>query len=49
MSWLFWSLLSALFAGATAVLAKVGVSDVNSNLATAIRTTVVLAFTGDWR
>lgn len=44
-SWLFWSLLSALFAGATAVLAKVGVRDVDSNLATAIRTTVILGFT----
>ncbi len=44
-SWLLWSLLSALFAGATAVLAKAGVEGVNSNLATAIRTTVVLVFT----
>jgi transporter family protein len=44
-SWLFWSLLSAFFAGLTAVLAKVGVEGVNSNLATAIRTTVVLLFT----
>jgi len=44
-SWLFWSLLSALFAGATAVLAKVGVEHLNSNLATAIRTTVILVFT----
>ena len=43
-SWVFWSLLSALFAGATAVLAKVGVAGVDSNLATAIRTTVVLVF-----
>jgi bacterial/archaeal transporter family protein len=43
-SWLFWSLLSALFAGATAVLAKVGVAGVDSNLATAIRTTVILVF-----
>jgi transporter family protein len=43
-SWISWSLLSALFAGATAVLAKVGVTGVNSNLATAIRTTVILAF-----
>lgn len=41
-NWLFWSLLSALFAGATAILAKVGVEGVNSNLSTAIRTTVVL-------
>lgn len=45
MNWFFWSLLSAFFAGATAVLAKVGVSNVNPNLATAIRTTVVLVFT----
>jgi len=45
MNWLAWSLLSAVFAGATAVLAKVGVEGVNSNLATAIRTTVVLVFT----
>jgi len=43
-SWIFWSLLSALFAGATAVLAKVGVAGVNSNLATAVRTTVILVF-----
>ncbi len=44
MNWLHWSLLSALFAGLTAVLAKLGVAGVNSNLATAIRTTVVLVF-----
>ncbi|HVU35863.1 MAG TPA: EamA family transporter [Opitutaceae bacterium] len=44
-SWLFWSLLSALFAGVTAILAKVGVTGVDSNLATAVRTTVVLLFT----
>src|SRR3984957_19678742 len=44
MEWLFWAILSALFAGLTAILAKVGVADVNSNLATAIRTTVVLIF-----
>ena len=44
-NWFFWALLSALFAGATAILAKIGVSGVNSNLATAIRTTVVLLFT----
>jgi len=44
MNWLFWSLLSALFAGATAVLAKVGVAKIDSNLATAIRTSVVLIF-----
>jgi transporter family protein len=44
MNWFTWSLLSALFAGITAILAKVGVEGVNSNLATAIRTTVVLVF-----
>ena len=44
MNWLGWSLLSAVFAGATAVLAKAGVEGVNSNVATAIRTTVVLVF-----
>jgi transporter family protein len=45
MNWITWALLSALFAGVTAILAKLGVADVNSNLATAIRTTVVLVFT----
>ena len=45
MTWVLWALLSAAFAGITAVLAKVGVEGVNSNLATAIRTTVVLVIT----
>ena len=44
MNWIFWSLLSALFAAATAILAKVGVAGIDSNLATAIRTTVVVVF-----
>ena len=44
MNWLSWACLSAVFAGVTAVLAKVGVKDIDSNLATAIRTTVVLVF-----
>ena len=44
MGWFGWSLLSALFAAATAVLAKIGVAGVDSNLATAIRTTVVVVF-----
>ena len=44
MNWIYWSLLSALFAGATAILAKVGVTGVDSNLATAIRTAVILVF-----
>ena len=45
MTWLVWALLSALFAAATAILAKIGVAGIDSNLATAIRTTVVLVFT----
>jgi len=44
VSWFAWACLSAVFAGLTAVLAKVGVKDVDSNLATAIRTVVILAF-----
>ena len=44
MNWLHWALLSALFAGLTAVLAKAGVKGIDSNLATAIRTVVVLIF-----
>ena len=44
MSWVFWAMLSAVFAAATALLAKVGVAHVDSNLATALRTTVVLVF-----
>lgn len=40
--WIFYALLSALFAALTAVFAKVGVSQINSNLATAIRTVIVL-------
>lgn len=43
--WLVWALLSAIFAAATALLAKVGIRGLDSNLATAIRTTVVLIFT----
>src|SRR5580704_11660683 len=49
MTWLTWSLLSALFAAATAILAKLGVagpnSNIDSNVATAVRTTVVVVFT----
>jgi bacterial/archaeal transporter family protein len=44
-NWLTWALLSAFFAAVTAVLAKVGVAGVDSNLATAIRTSVVVVFT----
>lgn len=45
MSWIFWAVLSAVFAAATALLAKVGVAHVDSNLATAVRTSVVVVFT----
>lgn len=44
MSWVFYALLSALFAAATAILAKIGIKDVDSNLATAIRTIVIILF-----
>jgi transporter family protein len=44
MSWIGWALLSAVFAAATALLAKVGVANVDSNLATAVRTSVVVVF-----
>ena len=44
MSWIGWALLSAVFAAATALLAKVGVAHVDSNLAMALRTSVVLVF-----
>lgn len=40
--WIVFALLSALFAALTSILAKVGIDGVNSNLATAIRTVVVL-------
>jgi len=44
MSWIGWALLSAIFAAATALLAKVGVAHVDSNLAMALRTSVVVVF-----
>ncbi len=40
--WLLFAILSAVFAAATAILAKIGIENVDSNLATAIRTIVVL-------
>jgi transporter family protein len=42
MSWQAWALLSAVFAALTAILAKVGVQDINSDFATFVRTIVVL-------
>lgn len=40
--WLLFAILSSVFAALTSILAKVGIDGVNSNLATAIRTAVVL-------
>lgn len=42
LSWPLWAVLSALFAALTAIFAKIGVDGVNSNLATLIRTVVIL-------
>jgi transporter family protein len=42
MGWLVWALLSALFAAATAIFAKLGVVGVDANFATAVRTSVVV-------
>lgn len=44
MQWIIYAFLSAVFAAATAILAKIGVKDVDSNLATAIRTVVIFVF-----
>ncbi len=44
MGWMFYAIVGAFAAGATAILAKVGVAGVPSNLAVAIRTAVVLIF-----
>lgn len=40
-NWLVWALLSAVFAAATAVLAKIGVQGIDSDLATLVRTVVI--------
>ncbi len=55
-SWVAWALLSAAFAALTAIFAKVGVENVNSDFATLIRTIVILgvvsvlvAATGQWQ
>jgi transporter family protein len=42
-SWQFWAVLSAMFAACTAIFAKVGIENVNSDFATFIRTIVILA------
>jgi bacterial/archaeal transporter family protein len=55
LSWPFWALLSAVFAALTAIFAKVGIENVNSDFATFIRTIVIacalgaiLVTTGQW-
>ena len=55
-SWPFWAFLSAAFAALTAIFAKIGVSNVNSDFATFIRTLVIVAVlaafltaTGQWQ
>jgi transporter family protein len=45
-AWLLFALGSAVFGGATAILAKIGVAGMDSNLATFYRTVIVLAFIG---
>ena len=45
-SWQFWALLSAVFAALTAIFAKVGVEEVNSDFATFFRTAVILLILG---
>lgn len=45
MTWYLAAFLSAVFAALTSILAKIGIKNVDSNLATAIRTTVILFFT----
>ncbi|SIQ72657.1 transporter family protein [Aeromonas sp. RU39B] len=54
-SWVLWALLSAVFAALTAILAKVGIQGMDSDLATLIRTLVIVAvlsvfvvMTGKW-
>ncbi len=44
MNWFIYALLSAFFAALTTILAKIGVKDIDSNLATAVRTVVILLF-----
>ena len=46
VSWQFWAILSAIFAALTAIFAKVGIEDINSDFATFIRTIVILCVLG---
>ncbi|MGB7453576.1 MAG: EamA family transporter [Lysobacterales bacterium] len=54
-NWAFWALLSAVFAALTAIFAKIGIQDIDSDLATLVRTAVVIValtgfvwFAGKW-
>jgi bacterial/archaeal transporter family protein len=54
-TWLYWALLSAVFAALTAIFAKIGIQGVDSDLATLIRTAVIIVvlsafvwFAGKW-
>lgn len=46
--WILFAFGSALFAGLTSILAKCGIKNTDSNVATAIRTIIVLIFHGSW-
>lgn len=53
--WFFWAILSAVFAALTAIFAKIGIQDVDSDLATLIRTAIIIivlsafvVYTGKW-
>jgi bacterial/archaeal transporter family protein len=46
LSWQFWAVLSAVFAALTAIFAKVGIQDINSDFATFIRTIVIIVVLG---
>ena len=45
-SWQFWALLSAIFAALTAIFAKIGIEQINSDFATFLRTIIILCFLG---
>jgi|SRR6516162_4573213 len=56
LAWQFWAVLSAVFAALTAIFAKVGVENVNSDFATFVRTVIILGIlglilvaTGEWQ
>jgi transporter family protein len=53
--WFYWAILSAVFAALTAIFAKIGIQGVDSDLATLIRTAIIIvvlsvfvAYTGKW-